>query len=278
MRASDRMPICEMHSPQCRSVKSRRRLDVCYFQKYSNWGDALNPYLLARLTGRDIATCTDSDRDERLHLLAVGSILQWANSNSVVWGAGAISTDVALSCKPRRILAVRGPLSREICLRSGVDCPAILGDPALLMPEVYRPAGRIEHALGIIPHYVDQDTTFIARCRAEGLRVLDVFSEIESFVDQLVGCAGILSSSLHGLICADAYGVPSRWVRISDRVLGDGFKFRDYYASQGVEEEAIDVDAGMDLRRLHALPRVTTCAVDRAALRQALLEDVETWP
>ena len=107
------MPICETDSPQGRTVKSRRRLEVCYFQKYRNWGDALNPYLLAELTGCDIATCTDSDRNGRLHLLAVGSILQWANSNSVIWGAGAISTDVALSCKPRRILAVRGPRAEK---------------------------------------------------------------------------------------------------------------------------------------------------------------------
>ena len=110
------------------------------------------------------------------------------------------------------------------------------------------------------------------------MRVINVLSEIESFVDQVVGCAGILSSSLHGLICADAYGVPSRWIRISDRVLGDGFKFRDYYASQGVEEEAIGVDADMDLRRLDPCLASQRCAVDRAALREALLEDVENWP
>ena len=192
-------------------------------------------------------------------------------------GRGHLGRTFALSCQPKRILAVRGPRSREICLRNGVDCPAIHGDPALLMPEVYRPAVRIEHALGIVPHYVDQNTPFIARCRAEGLKVINVFSEIESFVDQVVGCAGILSSSLHGLICADAYGVPSRWIRISDRVLGNGFKFRDYYASQGVEEEATAVDDNMDLRRLETLPRITRCVVDRAALRQALLKDVETW-
>ena len=173
---------------------------------------------------------------------------------------GPSRPNIALRCQPRRILAVRGPLSRELCLRNGVDCPAIHGDPALLMPAVYRPAGRIRHGLGIIPHYVDQDTAFIARCRAAGLTVINVSAEIESFVNQVVGCAGILSSSLHGLICADAYGVPSRWIRISDRVLGDGFKFRDYYASQGVEEEAIGVDAGVDLRRLDALP-----ASERAA-------------
>jgi len=249
---------------------------LCFFQKCKNWGDALNPYLFRKLTGSEVACCTDSDRSGGPHLLAVGSILHWANADSVVWGTGAIAADITLACPPRQILAVRGPLTREICRRSGWDCPAIYGDPAVLMPEVYQPRRGSEHPLGVIPHYVDQNSAFIARCRASGVKVIDVSSEIESFVDQVVGCAGILSSSLHGLICADAYGVPSRWIRISDKVLGQGFKFRDYYASLGVQEEPVPVDADTDLGGLESLPWVKPFTVGRSMLRQALFNYLET--
>jgi pyruvyltransferase len=53
------------------------------------------------------------------------------------------------------------------------------------------------------------------------------------FIDQMCECEAVFSSSLHGLIVAEAYGIPNYWISVSENVLGHGFKFRDYFASIG---------------------------------------------
>ena len=78
------------------------------------------------------------------HLLAVGSILG-SPFDAVVWGTGAMSfTQIAGLYKWRKIRkydirCVRGPLSANALKSFGYDCPEIYGDPAVLMPLIYRP-------------------------------------------------------------------------------------------------------------------------------------------
>lgn len=42
---------------------------------------------------------------------------------------------------------------------------------------------------------------------------------------QINECESILSSSLHGIICEDTYGIPVAWIKLSDQILGDDFKY-----------------------------------------------------
>jgi pyruvyltransferase len=115
-------------------------------------------------------------------------------------------------------------------------CPAVYGDPALLTPLVFprRRPERRSFRLGLVPHYTDARDPQLAGMRArDDVRVIDVLSGIESVIEGILDCDSVLSTSLHGLIVAHAYGVPARWIRISDRVQGGNFKFEDYLLSVG---------------------------------------------
>jgi pyruvyltransferase len=69
------------------------------------------------------------------------------------------------------------------------------------------------------------------------VKIIDIEKPINDVVDQICSCRFIASSSLHGIIMADAYKVPSAWLEFSEGVVGSGFKFRDYFASVGRDDE-----------------------------------------
>jgi len=165
----------------------------------------------------------------------IGSILNNTKySNHWIWGSGFISESGKIIKKPRGVLAVRGPLTRNKLLEQGIECPPIYGDPALLCSLLYKPNVNKRYKLGIIPHYIDIFDPLLNRFRNEsGLIIIDIESGIKDVIDHINECDFIASSSLHGLIISDAYGIPSTWIKISDRIVGSDFKFEDYFASIG---------------------------------------------
>lgn len=195
----------------------------------NNWGDLLNKTLLEKISRKKVVWINHGNSLEKY--ICIGSILQRADAGSIIWGAGFLSNSRKLPTTPRKICAVRGKLTRNIILGQGIDCPEVYGDPALLYPKYYKPDIKKRYKLGIIPHYVDATNEwFKSNVSAEVLKI-DILSGIDKVVDQLLSCDNIASSSLHGIIAADAYGIPSKWLEFSDKVLGGGFKFHDYYSS-----------------------------------------------
>lgn len=242
------------------------RIPLTYFD-IPNWGDALSPVLVEYLSGRKTQRLNGFFYDR---YLVVGSILGSANSRAEVWGSGFIQGDETTIETPRAIHAVRGPLTRARLIESGVDCPEVYGDPALLLPRFYNPTVEPRYRVGIIPHFSDKGNPWVERYRAKhGLLILDIESGIRNFVRQVKSCEMILSSSLHGLICADAYRVPNAWIKLSDKLLGKSFKFRDYRLSiMAGEPTPIDISTNPTLETVLSAVELHDLRID---LRKLLL-------
>lgn len=204
--------------------------------KIPNVGDSMNDNLLLAISGKSFPVVNHRYKNinNDTILIAIGSILQWANSQTIVWGSGFISAKSAIHFQPLKICAVRGPLSRQRVLDLGFKCPEVYGDPAMLYPRYYHPSRKKKYKLGLVAHYIDRHDPQFAKLISSG-EVLDinVKGEVNNVIDQINSCERIASSSLHGLILADAYNIPSTWIKITDKVIGNGFKFRDYFASVG---------------------------------------------
>ncbi|MDI5921864.1 polysaccharide pyruvyl transferase family protein [Halomonas sp. LR5S13] len=220
-----------------------------------NWGDKLNPYMAERISCRPVIHRADvyPFPSRPVHYW-IGSHLATAcrDPNAVIWGTGFISADDPISGRPREIHAVRGWLSNERLRKKGLSTPDIVGDPALLLPRLYEPKNCLDRrSLGIIPHCYEWDEPFFAAAREwQDVRMIDICGDIEDVIEQIVSCDRVISSSLHGIICADAYNVPSLWIHVSDKPKGDGFKFRDYFSSVGRPENTpiiVDVTTPRDL-------------------------------
>jgi pyruvyltransferase len=199
-----------------------------------NFGDWLSPVLCEWLSGRPVMHA----RPNRCDLVGMGSILAkvknrpW-NRTVDIWGPGLIADIGKFRC-PHRVHAVRGWRTAGCLVGQDIK---VVGDPGLLC-SLLVPTDITRHKkfqIGLIPHYVDQDHPLVRGflLRHPEARLIDVFSDVVPFIHAVAECEVVLSSSLHGLITADALGVPNAWMRPSDAVWGQDFKFHDYYSIYG---------------------------------------------
>jgi pyruvyltransferase len=212
-----------------------------------NWGDALNPVFVRRLTGLRVRSIDIEARqkdalpgpyDSRTVYMVIGSIVHHADCQTVIWGAGLMSSDLRPRQPPKKIRAVRGPLTAKALRDNGFECPDIFGDPALLLPRYFPNVTPKRYRLGVIPHVNDASFELPEQVwRSNDVLVINLRRGILRVLQQIQSCEHIVSSSLHGLIAADAYGIPSRRLILGGRLAGGDFKFHDYYASIGNQPE-----------------------------------------
>ena len=213
-------------------VSTQQRIPLWWMETPypGNFGDILNPYLIEKLTG---IPPKPSKRGKGV--LAIGSIIKFANQETTVWGSGTPRMTDTLS-PLARYTAVRGPLTHQLVTRSGGTCPEIFGDPALLLPKIYNPKIEKRYKLGLIKHHVHEKEARPADDVLEINVMCNGYSGMEEFIDQVLSCERILTTSLHGLIVAHAYGIPARWGIYSKgkSLAGDDTKFQDHMLAVGL--------------------------------------------
>ena len=227
---------------------------IDWYALTQNFGDILNPVLVNALTGKKPIQIS-SKTYNKAHYFVIGSILSRATKHTTVWGTGFISENSKCEEEPAKVCAVRGPLTRNILVEQGIECPKIYGDPALLLPMLFYPKVEKKYKLGIIPHYVDRNHPSLDVLKsAHDIKIIDIQDPNPyNFLCHMLSCEKIISSSLHGIIVADAYNISSLWVEFSDKVTGSGFKFRDYYQSVDRDEaKPIDVSNGINIDQIES--------------------------
>lgn len=147
------------------------------------------------------------------------------------------------------VLAVRGRLTLRALVRLGAlseaEAAAVpLGDPGIFLGAL-APAHRARPSgIAYVPHLIEW-MNGRAKAVAEAYprwRLIDVRRPPCEVLGAIASAEGVFSSSLHGLVAADALGVPNRWVRLSipgHTPEDDAFKFLDYYSAFGLEREPV---------------------------------------
>ena len=229
--------------------------------RHFNLGDDLNVYLLTELTGKRIFVNNQFYHRPIYNIMCIGSVIDWLSNNlTTIWGAGLIEPFLRegriRQLKQATILAVRGSYTRNILLQNGINCPEVFGDPALLLPYIYLPKiKKVKNRIGIIPHFYDKKNANVVRLLNDNrenayLIKIQGYKSWKETINEILSCEFVISSSLHGLIISDAYGVPNLWVSFSDRLKGGTFKFKDYYSAVGKDASVFVVSDRTKLKDL----------------------------
>ncbi|MEM9784007.1 MAG: polysaccharide pyruvyl transferase family protein [Pseudomonadota bacterium] len=277
---------------------------------FCNAGDALGPIVTAALTGRPVAHVNMKRATPRL--ATIGTIAQ-AFSGGVVhlWGTGLDRrinlADPGAPWAPQPdtvyvVHALRGPVSGAAFAAHGITVPQVWGDPGYLAPRLWPDAAREKtHDLGVVLHLSELDgrgpgaraaaalkryrlpEAWRGRVRLITMDTPASVAGVAAKTAEIASCRRILTTSLHGFVLADAYGVPAAWFgsaghgaregTLDDPAIGLDHRFRDLLAGIGRDrvnvfmnprDEETDWAAALDM-----LDGVSPTGFDAAALLSA---------
>lgn len=221
-----------------------------------NAGDAFNKPLVEMLSGMPVEHARVADAE----LLALGGGLAnlqlsadfkrralqriagvvYSQRPLYVWGSGFLhgNSNAPFYRKNLIFCALRGELSRrKVSGLLGAEVNVPLCDPGLLISDIYANFGEKKYSMGIISHYIESDHPYFNQLQksCSDSIIIDIRKSPEQVFELISQCESIASSSLHGLIFADAMGIPSLRLKVTGKLAGGDFKFDDYYSSYGID-------------------------------------------
>ncbi|MFQ3627204.1 MAG: polysaccharide pyruvyl transferase family protein [Cyanobacteriota bacterium] len=241
-------------------------------QPYANLGDALSPVIVSALSGLPIVHQRFDSSSERL--ASVGTIGHGLKNGSVhLWGTGIdgkrhpYHRHLTYYERPENteftIHALRGPFSAKVFEKQGIPVSDVYGDPVMLLPKIMSPATEKTHELGIVVHISelrelkdgaavrhDLGRYYIPEDLRNSVKIITTLTDanlaaLEDRVREMTACKRILSTSLHGLVIAETYGIPCAYFRpfgrgplqvdLMDEQIFLDHRVRDYYAGMGLK-------------------------------------------
>lgn len=208
-----------------------KNVNLEWWDGEDNLGDSLSVVIYNWLLRKENI---DTKTGRKVHLMTVGSLIGAARFDAVIWGSGIMNAvNLTNTVKHRRyvrydIRAVRGPVTREFLMKAGYICPEVYGDPAVLMPFIYT-SNSVDkiHEVSLVLHHQ-------TKCPKveDHINVLDIHTvDYKNFIDQLCASKKVISSSLHGIILAESYGIPA--IFLNQNISDQSMKFLDWYYSTG---------------------------------------------
>jgi hypothetical protein len=233
--------------------------------RFSNLGDSLSPIMVGAVSGRRIVNRPFDSPEERL--CAVGTLGHHQRNGRIhYWGP---AFDLSADARPfvrsegtdYRIHALRGPLSRSVVLAADIEAPEVYGDPVWFLPKIVKADGiEKKYDLGVVLHISElteqtpgglpkpQFKRYELGAFADRAKIFGTFTDatwpaMETLIRELLACRRIVTTSFHGLVIAEAYGIPSAHFALSrgGAQLVDPFddaapiegRVRDYLRGQG---------------------------------------------
>ena len=231
---------------------------------YINIGDALSAVMVTLMSSLNVQRVPF--KSQSLRLACVGTIGHGIIGGDVFfWGTG--SSNWANPGKPAdewipfeispdstyTVTATRGPVSERILTGKPSGSVGVYGDPVWLLPRFYKPEIKKKWKLGVIVHLSElTDREFEAHVRPELVRYeipddlkdhIHLINTVSSIgvdgirqnIDEILACERIVSTSLHGMVFAESYGIPC-------------MPFPSGGGPQGLNERDLSDEIHMDLR------------------------------